>query len=124
VRKNIYCNRIGAFVSLATEGTFGIAEREFSTRAQVRYTSNSRSSVPSRKMEGSSLSSERPSRLNRRCLYTFDKVSILVIDLYSSTYLRFDEYQVNEKDDKVVFYVFVCKSFAVRTLGQSDAFPQ
>ena len=44
--------------------------------------------------------------------------------LRASTHLRFDENEVNKEDNKVMFYIFVCKTFAVRTLCQSDTFSQ
>lgn len=41
-----------------------------------------------------------------------------------STHLRFDQYQINEENDKVVLNVFVCKPLAAWALRQSDAFPE
>lgn len=37
-------------------------------------------------------------------------------------YLRFDEHQIDEDHDKVIFDVFVGKALAARTLRQSHAF--
>jgi hypothetical protein len=45
-------------------------------------------------------------------------------DIDIATYLGLYEDKINEKDDKVMLYILVCKAFAVRTLGQSDTFAQ
>ncbi len=41
-----------------------------------------------------------------------------------STHLRLDENEIYKQDDKVMFYIFVCKAFAVRALCQSDTFTE
>ena len=40
----------------------------------------------------------------------------------ASSYLRFDQHQINEEDYKVMLYVFVRKPLASRTLCEAHAF--
>jgi hypothetical protein len=38
-----------------------------------------------------------------------------------TAYLRFDQDQVNEENNKIMLDIFVCEAFASRALSQSDA---
>lgn len=145
IRKNTYWSTMGCCASRMKLLLFTSFAEEvcFSIRAQVRYTSKSRSRTPRRIIDGYIIVSMQEIQEARKKFYIklimlphqgiMQQMSIhlsstsatfpLNPSSIGSTHLRLNQHQINKQHYKIMLYVFIAEPPAILAHGEAHAMP-